>query len=232
MKRFACVAAVCLVAFLGVGVRSAHAQATPGAADSKFYAEFNFGPTLGHKSDRFFGGELGYRLTPELDVFVEVSHMNNVGTTELDDRATTIANYLGGTASTAYKANIFAFGVRYNFTVTSKIQPVRAGGVGVAHVTTEVEFTVNGTTIDPGPAGCPARRRPVRSTNKTIFVFGFGANMPFKETLLCRPRLSLRPDSLEDRRTTRPTRVDSHPAHRAGRRRPLLAASRAAQLLL
>jgi len=62
MKRFACVAAVCLVATLGTGVRSAHAQAAP-AADSQMYAEINFGPTLGHKSDAFVGGEFGYRLT-------------------------------------------------------------------------------------------------------------------------------------------------------------------------
>ena len=121
MKRFACVAAVCLVTVLGVGVRSAQAQATPGAADPKMYAEFNFGPTLGHKSDWFVGGEFGYHLTPGLDLIIDISHMNNVGTTELDNRATTIANYLGGTSSTGYTANTFAFGARYRIPVASKI---------------------------------------------------------------------------------------------------------------
>ena len=182
MKRFACVAVVCLVAFLGVGVRSAHAQATPGAADPKMYAEFNFGPTLGHKSSAFFGGELGYRVTPELDLIVDISHMNNVGTTELDNRATTIANYLGGTSSTAYKANTFAFGARYRIPVASKISPYVLAAIGAAHVTTEVAFTVNGTTIDPGSRPDLQLGADLSgSTNRTLFVIGFGANMTFKE---------------------------------------------------
>jgi hypothetical protein len=65
------------------------------ADDSKFNVEFNLGPTLGHKSDKFFGGELGWRLTKDLDIYVEAMHMGNVGTSDLDARATTIANALG-----------------------------------------------------------------------------------------------------------------------------------------
>jgi opacity protein-like surface antigen len=181
MKRFACVAAVCLVATLGIGARSAQAQAAP-AADSKMYAEFNFGPTLGHKSSAFVGGEFGYRLTPDLDLVVDISHMNNVGTTELDDRAAIIASFLGGTAATGFKANTFAFGARYRIPVAANLNPYVLGAVGVAHVKTEVEFTVNGTTIDP------ATRPDLQlgddlsgSTNRTLLVIGFGVNMPFKQ---------------------------------------------------
>jgi hypothetical protein len=47
MKRLACVAVVCLVAILAIGA-SAQAQTTPAGPDSKMYADFNFGPTLGH----------------------------------------------------------------------------------------------------------------------------------------------------------------------------------------
>ena len=72
-----------------------------GATDSKLNAEFNFGPTLGHKSDKFFGGEFGWRADDRISTsIVEVSHMGNVGTSDLDDRAAIIANFLGGTAST------------------------------------------------------------------------------------------------------------------------------------
>jgi opacity protein-like surface antigen len=183
MKRFARVAAVCLAATLAIGARSAQAQATPGAADPKMYAEFNFGPTLGHKSSAFVGGELGYRLTPDLDLLVDISHMNNVGTTELDNRAALIANFLGGTASTAYKANTFAFGARYKIPVTAaNVSPYVLGAIGVANVSTEVAFTVNGTTIDPGTRPDLQLGSDLSgSTNRAILVIGFGVNVPFKQ---------------------------------------------------
>jgi opacity protein-like surface antigen len=182
MKRFARIAAVCLAATFGIGARSARAQATPGSADPKMYAEFNFGPTLGHKSNAFVGGELGYRLTPDLDLIVDISHMGNVGTTELDTRAALISNFLGGTASTAYKPNTFAFGARYRIPVAANVTPYVLGALGVANVSTEVAFTVNGTTIDP------ATRPDLQlggdlsgSTTRALLVIGFGVNVPFKQ---------------------------------------------------
>jgi opacity protein-like surface antigen len=178
MKRFACVAVVCLVATLGVGA-SAQAQTAPAGSDSKMYADFNFGPTLGHKSDAFVGGEFGYRVALGWDVVVEVSHMGNVGTSDLDDRATVIANSLGGTASTAFKVTEFAAGVRYRFPVTGRWQPYVLGAIGAAHVNTEVAFSVNGTVIDPS-ATVQLGSDLSGSLNKTILVLGFGVNVPFK----------------------------------------------------
>jgi opacity protein-like surface antigen len=178
MKRFACVAFVCLLATLGVGA-SAQAQTPSAAPDSKMYADINFGPTLGHKSDAFVGGEFGYRLTLGWDVIVEVSHMGNVGTSDLDDRAAVIANSLGGTASTAFKVTEFAAGVRYRFPGTGRWQPYVLGAVGAAHVKTEVAFTVNGTVIDPS-ATVQLGSDLSGSLNKTILVLGFGVNVPFK----------------------------------------------------
>ena len=166
MKRFACVAAVCLVAILGPGVSAARAQTVP---EQKMYGEFNFGPTLGHKSSGFLGGDFGYRLTPGLDVVAEISHMCNVGTSNLDDRATIIANALGGTASSAYKVTEFSAGVRYRIPLASQFQPYVLAEFGVANVKTEVAFTVNGTVIDPGRTACnwaPTFRG--RSTNRFL----------------------------------------------------------------
>jgi opacity protein-like surface antigen len=178
MKRFACVAAVCLVATLGIGARSAQAQAAP-AADSKMYAEINFGPTLGHKSDAFVGGEFGYRLTETLDLFVEGGHMGNVATSDLDDRAAIIANHLGGTASTAFKVNHFDVGVRYRIDATPTIHPYVLGAIGVANVKTEVAFSVNGTVIDPSST-VQIGSDLSGTLNKTMIVIGFGINVPFK----------------------------------------------------
>jgi opacity protein-like surface antigen len=181
MKRLAWIAVVCLVATLGPGARPARAQAAPGGPgpDSKFYAEFNFGPTLGHHSDLFVGGEGGMKLTDTIDVFVEGGHMGNVGTSDLDERATTIANHLGGTASSAFKVNYFDGGIRYNIDATPNIHPYVMGGLGVAHVTTEVAFTVNGVVIDPAP-GVQLGSDLSGGLNKVMLVIGFGVRVPFK----------------------------------------------------
>jgi opacity protein-like surface antigen len=168
------------VAFFGVGARSARAQAAPGGDESKMYAEFNFGPTLGHKSDAFVGGEFGYRLTLGIDLVVEASHMGNVGTSDLDDRAAIIANFLGGSASTAFKVNAFAAGARYRIPVAAKIEPYVLAAIGVANVKTEVEFSVNGTTIDPATRGVQLGGDLSGTHNKTLLVLGFGVNKTFK----------------------------------------------------
>jgi hypothetical protein len=180
MKRCACVAVLCLVTTFGFGA-PARAQGTA-PADSKMYAEINFGPTLGHKSDAFVGVEFGYRLTPGVDVLVDFSHMGNVGTSSLDDRAAIIANFLGGTAASAYKVNAFGFGARYRIPITSsRFVPYVLGEVGVASVKTEVEFSVNGTTIDPATGGVQLGGDLSGSTSRGLLVIGFGVNVPFKK---------------------------------------------------
>ncbi len=149
MKRFACVAAVCLASTLGPRAASAQVQATSTPSDPTLSVELNFGPTLGHKSGTFVGGEASLRLSDDLDVVIEASHMGNVGTTDLDDRAAIIADFLGGTAATAFKVNHGAAGLRYNFTLSPMVHPYVLGAVGIAQVKTAVEFSVNGTAVDP-----------------------------------------------------------------------------------
>jgi opacity protein-like surface antigen len=178
MKRFACIAVVCLVATLGSGVSSVQAQVLP-ADDSKMYAELNAGPTLGHKSDKFFGVEGGYRLTGDLDIFAEYTHMGNVATSDLDDRAAVIADFLGGTATTAFKVDAFVVGVKYNLALSPMVHPYVLAGVGVAHVKTEVEFNVGGSTVDPG-GSVSIGADLSGSANKTMLVIGFGVHLPFK----------------------------------------------------
>jgi opacity protein-like surface antigen len=169
------------VATLGAGATRAQAQVAPPPSDSKTYVELNFGPTLGHKSDKFVGGEAGFRVMPGLFVIVEAGHMGNVATTDLDDRAAIIANFIGGTASTAFKVNHVDFGVRYNIELNSeRVHPYVMAAVGVAHVDTEVAFAVGGTVIDPATRGVQLGGDLTGSANKTILVFGFGVNVPFK----------------------------------------------------
>lgn len=177
MKRFACVAAVCLVATLGPLAPSAQAQ---GAAEPKLYVELNGGPTLGHKSDKFFGGEAGLMLTDGLDVFIEASHIGNAGTSDLDTNAQTFATFLGGTVSAGYKVNHGAIGLRYRVPASPRVHPYVLAGVGLAQVTPEVVYTVGGSVIDPAARGVQLGGDLSGSRNKTIVIFGVGVNVPFK----------------------------------------------------
>jgi opacity protein-like surface antigen len=186
MKRFARVATLCVLSTLSAAA-AAHAQATqtttaPGAtgADARLYAEVHGGPTLGHKSDTFVGGEVGLRLIEGLDVLIEGGHMGNVGTSKLDADAALIAGFLGGTvSSTAFVVNYANFGVRYRLSLFPMAHPYVLFGAGLAKVTTEATFAVNGTVIDPAQFGVQLGGDLSGSNNKTMIVAGGGVNVPF-----------------------------------------------------
>ena len=61
------------------------------------------------------------------------------------------------------------------------IDPYALAGIGVAHVSTEVEFAVNGTVVDPDASGVQLGNDLSGSTNRGIFVVGFGVKVPFKQ---------------------------------------------------
>jgi opacity protein-like surface antigen len=178
MKRSACVAFVLLVGTLCVGASRAQAQAPAAARESRLSIEIAGGPTLGHKSAGFVAGEVAWRLNSKLDVFVEVGHMTNVGTSALDDHASVIANALGlAVGSTAIKVNHVDVGIKFNITPPSpKVHPYVALGVGYAKATTETAFTANGTVVDPG---IPLGGDLSGSNNKAILIFGGGITFPF-----------------------------------------------------
>jgi opacity protein-like surface antigen len=165
---------------------AAFAQAPAGGSDPKMYAEFNLGPTLGHKSDTFIGAEAGYRIIPDIDVFVEVGHMQNVGTDALDANAATIASFLGATvSSTSISATYVNAGVRYHLSLLPRWHPYVLAGVGGANVATRATFAVNGTEIDPNTFVTPEGNSVqlggdlAGSRGKAMIVAGFGVNVPF-----------------------------------------------------
>jgi opacity protein-like surface antigen len=187
MKRFARLATLCLVGTLYVS-NAAQAQTTQtttasggsASADSRFYVELNAGPTLGHKSDSFIGGEVGVRLIPDLDGFMEVGHMGNVGTSKLDADAATIASFIGGTVnSTGIASTYVDFGARYHLTMVPVVHPYVLLGIGVAKTTREVVFSVNGTEIDPATRGVQLGGDLTGTTTKAFIVAGGGINVPF-----------------------------------------------------
>ena len=64
--------------------------------------------------------------------------------------------------------------------MAAHVTPYILAAVGVANVNTEVEFSVNGTTVDPAARGVQLGGDLSGTQNKTIFVLGFGVNVPFK----------------------------------------------------
>ncbi|HZP49094.1 MAG TPA: hypothetical protein VFB07_11190 [Vicinamibacterales bacterium] len=123
----------------------------PASGDTRAYAEINGGATLGHKSDLSVGGEAGYRVMPQLDVFGEVGHIGNAASADLESRANVIANNVGATANVVAKVNYFDFGVRYRFVIrTPNVHPYVAAGIGGAHVSTETTLSINGATVPEG----------------------------------------------------------------------------------
>src|SRR3954469_15095591 len=135
MMRYARAAIVCLVGVFCAGTASAQTQkAAPPAIDFPGYAEVNFGATLGHKSDKSVGGELGYRVSTDIDIFVEGGHIGNAATTAFESKGQAIANGVGVGVSAVEKVNYFDFGVRYRIAMlaTPRVRPYVAIGIGAA----------------------------------------------------------------------------------------------------
>ncbi len=135
-------------AALAAVTSTAQAQTTT-PEEKRGYAMVAAAATLGNKSDKSFGVEAGYRVASSWDVFVEVGHMGNVGTADLDARAQRIATFIGGSTSAVQKATYTAVGVRYLGPVVfmGTWRPYVGFGAGTANVKTEVNFVVNGTDV-------------------------------------------------------------------------------------
>lgn len=167
---------------LAVACSTAAAEAqTPAAApvESRVYAEFNGGASLGHTSDTSIAGEGGVRLMPNLDVFAEGGHIGNAATGTLDDKATKIANSLGATASVGARVNFFDAGARYHWPATPLVEPYIMVGFGLARVRNSTAFAVNGTVVDAETLGVQFGTDLRGSRTKPFLVIGGGATVGF-----------------------------------------------------
>lgn len=166
---------------------AAQLYAQPAASTSnRGYAEIDLAATLGHKSDKAVGGEAGYRLRRQFDVFFEGGHIGNAASADLDSRATTIGNAVGATASAVAKVNYFDAGVRYHIqtTRTGRFEPYLAAGVGVAQVKNATTLSVNGTTVDPASLGVQFGTDLSGTEKSGFFMFGGGGTVPFGKRYL------------------------------------------------
>jgi opacity protein-like surface antigen len=169
--------ATCFGIVVWTGVGSAQAQT---ATEPRWYGEVTAAATLGHQSNGAFGVEGGGRLTDMLMVFAETGHMGNVGNSNLDARAQKIADFIGGTvSSTAYKANYFDVGVRYQVPLATKYHPYVAIGFGFASVTPEVSFAVNGSDVTGQLPALGVQLGADLSESHTTGLFTFGGGVMY-----------------------------------------------------
>lgn len=168
------------IEFCAAALYAQPAAASAASADTRGYAEFNAGATFGNKSDASVGGEGGYLIRQDLFVFAEVGHIGNAASSDLESRANTIANNAGAAANVIAKVTYFDVGIRYQFVTNSpKIHPYVATGFGLAHVTTETTFAVNGTTVPPENLGITLGNDLSGSQTAPYWMLGGGANVDF-----------------------------------------------------
>jgi len=169
MVRFARVVPILLALTLCASA-VATAQTATGATTS--YAEFDFAATLGHKSDTSIGGEYGFHLSPDFDVFVEGGHIGNAATSQMDDDAALIAANVGATATSISKITFVDAGLRYHWPASVNVDPYVALGVGLAHLKNETTLSANSDLVQFGSDLNGTQNRP-------IIMIGGGAMVGF-----------------------------------------------------
>src|SRR5919198_3699578 len=171
MMRFARVVPILLaVTLCASAVATAQTAATSGETTS--YAEFDFAATLGHKSDTSIGGEYGFHLSPDFDVFVEGGHIGNAATSQMDDDAARIAANVGATANAISKITFVDAGLRYHWPASVNVDPYVALGAGFAHVKNETTLSANSDLVQFGSDLNGTENRP-------IILLGGGATVAF-----------------------------------------------------
>jgi opacity protein-like surface antigen len=179
MTCLARTATLLLVATIcGSGAAAAQATAVQ-PADPPWYAELNAAATLGHRSASSFGGEGGYRVRDDVDVFVEGGHMRNVGSADLDARAQKVASAVGATANASYRVTFFDAGVRYHILPMPTVHPYLALGLGVAQVKAETGLGVNGVTVSPESLGVQFGSDLNGVEKRAYLMIGAGATWDF-----------------------------------------------------
>ena len=132
-------------------VASAVNAQTPAAGFDRGYVEAVAQSAFGNVTSQSFGAEVGVTVRPELQVFGSFGKVRDVATAEIGTSAQTIAAALAqlqtGAVSYSVKEPVtfFVGGVRYRIpTSSSMLKPYVLGGVGIATVSKNVKFLING----------------------------------------------------------------------------------------
>jgi opacity protein-like surface antigen len=143
-QRFVQVAAAIGVVVLGC---AGQATAQP-LGDRPVTVQFNGGVSFGGSTGGTYGVEGDYVLTPKLTVFAELGQITNVAPGFIVDRAELVASAIGAGVDVKDRATYFDAGVKYALpTLMEHYEPYVGLGIGVAHVSKDTTFSVNGADL-------------------------------------------------------------------------------------
>ena len=127
----------------------AYAQAPlAGQEPSRGYVEGVAQAAFGNVTSQSFGGELGFTIRPELQVFVDGGQVRDAATADLSAGATRVAADItakagGGDFRVKQPVTFGVAGIKYLIPVQStRVQPYIMAGGGAAQVKRDVTFTV------------------------------------------------------------------------------------------
>ena len=142
--------AVAVTLILCAGAATVSAQATPAQSTpaSAGYVELVANSTFGNVTSQAYGGEIGYRVWNEAQLYVEGGVVRNAATSSLDASAQTIAAALGQLQPSAVSYSVkqpvsyFSAGIRFPLSTHAKVTPYVIAGFGLAKVKKDVAFQI------------------------------------------------------------------------------------------
>jgi len=134
--------AVAVTLILCAGAATASAQATPAQSTPAppGYVELVANSTFGNVTSQAYGGEIGYRVWNEAQLYVEGGVVRNAATSSLDTAAQAIAAALGQLQPSA--VTYFSAGIRLPLSTHAKVTPYVIAGFGLAKVKKDVAFQI------------------------------------------------------------------------------------------
>lgn len=180
---------VCSLAFSSL----AHAQTASSSSSERGYIEGFAQAAFGNVTSQSYGGEIGYELWPDIELFVEGGVVRNVATSDIGAAAQQIASYLAGPAgqpNVAYSVKqpvgFGDAGVRYLFSTGSNFKPYVLGGIGFANVKNDVHFLVNGNDVTTSMQqfGVTLGSDLAGSETKALLTLGGGVAWPVRQPIV------------------------------------------------
>ena len=150
------------------------------------------GVTLGNVTSGMFGGEVGFKVGPSLEVFAEAGYMMDVTGSATADAAAEIGNWLGtlgqGAASWTVESPSFygAGGVRYLFGTGGSVEPYVAMTMGLANVERKTTYALNGSDVTGSlpSLGVQLGEDLAGKTNNFLLTAGGGVRIPLGAILV------------------------------------------------
>jgi opacity protein-like surface antigen len=173
---------------------TAHAQVGASADPGKGYAEVVAQSAFGNVTSQNYGGEFGYTVYPNVQVFAEVGHTRNVATTEISAAAQIIAGALtqaqpGVVGYTVRQPMTFGVGgAKFLLPLSGgpRLLPYALVGFGVAKISQDATFSVGGTDVTTNLAqyGIVLGSDLSGSFTKPLIMLGGGVSYPMWQSAL------------------------------------------------